>query len=189
MKQFIEFIPVALFVAVYFSTRDVYLSTACLMAALGLQVIYEFVRFRQVEKRTKVIFWVAMVFGGATLIFRNELFIQWKPTIVNWFFSGVLIGSHFLGRENMLRKMLGKQIPLPLKVWVHLNAGWALGFFIAGLLNLIVAYNFSLDFWVTYKLVGGFAITLTYIIITIVYLARTGYLKTPDDDKSDIQGT
>lgn len=189
MKQFIEFIPVALFVAVYFYTKDPYLATAWLMAALALQVCYEFIRFRKVEQKTKIIFWVAMIFGGATLIFHNQVFIQWKPTIVNWFFAGVLIGTHFLGKENLLKKMLGHQLPLPLKVWVHLNAGWALGFFIAGAVNLIVAYNFSFDFWVTFKLVGGLAITFSYMIITMVYLASNGYLKNPDDENSDIQGT
>ena len=40
----------------------------------------------------------------------------------------------------------------------------------------LVAYNFSLEFWVSYKLVGGVAITLVYMIVTIVYLAKGGYL-------------
>ena len=38
-------------------------------------------------------------------------------------------------------------------------------------------YNFSLDFWVTYKLVGGFAISLIYMVITMVYLVKGGYIK------------
>ncbi|MDH5738105.1 MAG: septation protein IspZ, partial [Gammaproteobacteria bacterium] len=181
MKQAIEFIPVALFVGVYFTTRDIYLSTALLMVGVLIQVIFEYLRYKKVESRTMVIFWVAMLFGGATLIFRNEQFIQWKPTILNWFFAGALIGTHFIGRENLLQRMLGKQVPLPVAVWSRLNAGWALGFFIAGVLNLVVAYYFSLDVWVTYKLVGGFAITFIYIAITVAYLAKSGYLKAPDE--------
>ena len=42
MKQFIEFIPVALFVGVYFTTKDIYLSTGVLMAGMLLQVAYEY---------------------------------------------------------------------------------------------------------------------------------------------------
>ncbi len=76
--------------------------------------------------------------------------------------------------------MLGGQIRLPGEVWRNLSYGWALGFVFAGVLNIIVAYNFSLDFWVTYKLVGGFSLTLFYIIVTITYLARGGYLKDLD---------
>ena len=62
-------------------------------------------------------------------------------------------------------------------MWRNLNLGWALGFFIAGVLNLVVAFSFSLDLWVTYKLVGGLMITTAYIIVTITYLIKGGYLK------------
>lgn len=181
MKQFIEFIPVLLFVVVYFTTRDIYVSTAVLMAGICLQVAYEFIRFRKVEKKTIVIFWVAMLFGGATLIFRSEVFIQWKPTIVNWLFSVALLTSQIFARDNLIKKMLANQLTLPDHVWRNLALGWSLGFFFAGALNLVVAYRFSLDFWVTYKLVGGFAISLVYMVITLVYLVKSGYIK---DDQS-----
>lgn len=177
MKQLIEFIPAVIFVGVFFTTRDFYLSTAAFMVALLLQVVYEYATYKKVETRTQVIFWIVMISGGLTLFFRNEIFVQWKPTIINWFFAAVLLGSHFFGKANMLKRMLGGQVPLPLKVWAHLNAGWAVGFFLAGALNLVVAYNFSLEFWVVYKLAGGMAITFTYIMITLVYLAKKGYLK------------
>jgi len=177
MKQFIEFLPVAFFVAVYFYTRDIYVSTAVLMAAIFVQVVVEFIAFRRVEKKTQVIFWVAILFGGATLLFRDQLFIQWKPTVVNWLFAVALLASQFIGRENLIKRMLGQQIKLPDHVWRNLNVGWACGFFIAGALNLVVAYSFSLDFWVSYKLFGGFAITLVYVIITVAYLAKGGYVK------------
>ena len=77
--------------------------------------------------------------------------------------------------------MLGTQLTLPDHVWFNLVMGWSLGFFIAGALNLIVAYGFSLDFWVSFKLIGGFATTLIYISITIAYLAKGGYLQDPDN--------
>ena len=47
---------------------------------------------------------------------------------------------------------------------------------LAGALNLIVAYNFSMEFWVSYKLIGGFGLTLLYIVITLVYLSKKGFL-------------
>ncbi|MFV2090907.1 MAG: inner membrane-spanning protein YciB, partial [Pseudomonadales bacterium] len=113
---------------------------------------------------------------GLTLVFRNETFIQWKPTIVNWLLASGLIGSHFIGNKNALQRMLGKQLTLIEEVWVKLNFGWAFGFFLAGVLNLLVAYNFSMEIWVSYKLIGGFALTLLYVMITIGYLSKKGYL-------------
>ena len=179
MKQFIEFIPVALFVGVYFTTKDIYLSTGVLMAGMLLQVAYEYFTSGTVEKKTWGIFAIAMIFGGATLMFRNEVFIQWKPTIVNWLFAITLWGSLALVKTNLLKKMMGKQLNMPDIAWRNINHGWALGFFIAGALNLVVAYNFSLDFWVTYKLFGGLALTISYMICTMVYLVKGGYLVEP----------
>jgi len=177
MKQFIEFIPIALFVAVYFATKDIFLSTGVLMAGLAIQLVFEYLITKQVARRTWVVFVIAIIFGGATLLFRNEVFIQWKPTVVNWFFAGALLGSHFIGKQNLIEKLLGSQLELPSHAWKTLNLGWSLGFFFAGVLNLIVAFNFSMDFWVTYKLVGGFLITTLYMIATVIYLVMGGYLK------------
>ena len=103
MKQFIDFIPIAAFVAVYFTTRDIFISTGVLMAGMALQIAYEYLAHRKVDKKTQIVFWIVMLFGGATLLFRNELFIQWKPTVVNWFFAGALITSHFIGAQNLIR--------------------------------------------------------------------------------------
>ncbi len=176
MKQFIELIPVAAFTGVYFYSRDIYIATMVLMAGTCLLVVYEYGTNRKVEKQTQVVFWVAVVLGAATLFFRNEAFLFWKPTVVNWLFALVLLGSQIVSRENLLKKMLGGQLPLPDHVWRNLSLGWACGFFLAGALNLIVAFQFSLDFWVSYKLFGGFAITLTYMTVTMVYLVKGGYL-------------
>ncbi len=176
MKQFFEFLPVGAFFITYVVSRDIFISTAVLMCALFAQVVFEAVVYRHVEKKTQIIFAVAIIFGGATLLFRDETFILWKPTIVNWLFSVILLGAYYVTRRNLLEVALGGQLRLPPTVWRNLNYGWATGFFVAGLLNLIVAYGFSLDFWVTYKLVGGFAITLFYIFITFYYLHVTGHL-------------
>lgn len=182
MRQFIEFIPVAAFVAVFFSTDDIYLATGVLMLGVCVQVGYEYGTTKSVGKQTQVIFWVVMIFGAATLVFQNDVFIKWKPTIVNWLFCLALLGSQFLMAENLLKKMLGKALELPELVWRNLAFGWSLGFFVAGALNIFVAYMFSTEFWVTYKLVGGISITLIYMIITVTYLYRGGYLNEIEEE-------
>ena len=182
MRQFIEFIPIAVFVAVYFTTRNIYLATAVLMAGVCVQVGLEYGMSRHVRKQTRVVFYIVMIFGGMTLVFQDELFIKWKPTIVNWVFCAALLLNQYLSKDNLLKKLLGEHLRLPDHVWRNLTFGWSFGFFLAGALNLVVAYGFSTDFWVTYKLVGGIAITLTYIIITMVYLVTGGYIEQEDTD-------
>ena len=53
MRQFIEFIPIAVFVAVYFTTRDIYLATGALMAGVCCQVGYEYIKDKGVSQRTQ----------------------------------------------------------------------------------------------------------------------------------------
>ena len=179
MSQLLDFVPVAVFVIVFFLT-DIFYATAALMVGVTIQVLVYLALKRPVSRELKITFWASILFGGLTLAFRNETFILWKPTIVNWLLAGILVGSHFFSRKTALQHMLGKQMTLHDQVWIRLNFGWAAGFFLAGTLNLFVAYNFSLDFWVSYKLIGGFALTFLYILITVGYLAAKGYLQEPD---------
>lgn len=185
MKQLIEFIPIALFGGVYFWTGDIFKATFVLMGGVSLQLAMEFWTTKQVSRQTWILFWSAILLGGATVILRNEEFLFWKPTIVNWIFSAVLFGFHFFSKENLLKKMLVTKIQFPEHVWRHLSLGWMVGFFFAGLLNLIVAFQFSLDFWVSYKLFGGLGLTLFYFFIMAVYLSKGGYLNKPNPVTED----
>lgn len=181
MKQFSEFLPIALFAGVYFYTRDIFVSTGVLMLAVCLQVGIEYGRTRSVSKQNQFILGSVVVLGGATLLFRDQAFIQWKPTVVNWIFCIVLLFAQFFSKENLLKKMLGKEIQLEDNVWRTLTLGWSFGFFLAGVLNLVVAYNFDMDFWVSYKLFGGFGLTLCYIVIMMIYLVKGGHIKLEEE--------
>jgi intracellular septation protein len=175
MNQLFDFLPIALFVAVFFLS-DIFYATAALMIGVAVQVAAYKLLHKPISRELQITFWVSMLFGGLTLAFRNETFIQWKPTIINWLFCVSLIGSHFIGKHNLLQRLLGHQLSLTEEIWVKLNFGWALGFFIAGALNLWVAYTFSMEIWVSYKLIGGFGITLFYILLTVGYLAHKGFM-------------
>ena len=174
MRQLLDFIPILVFVAVFFAT-DIYWATGALMAAVAVQVAAYKLMGRPVGRELKLTFWVSILFGGLTLALRDETFIQWKPTVVNGLLSATLIGGHFMGK-NLIEKLLGGQLKLPTEVWTNLNFGWAGGFFLAGVLNLVVAYGFSMEVWVTYKLVGGLGLTFAYIALTLIYLHRLGLL-------------
>ena len=175
MNQLFDFLPIGLFVAVFFLS-DIFYATGALMIGVTLQVVAYKLLGKPISKELQITFWASIIFGALTLVFRNETFIQWKPTIVNWLFCVLLIGSHFIGQKNLLHRLLGHQLSLTEEVWVKLNFGWSFGFFFAGALNLVVAYNFSMEFWVSYKLIGGFALTLFYIVLTVAYLASKGFL-------------
>jgi intracellular septation protein len=55
--------------------------------------------------------------------------------------------------------------------WGKLNFSW--GLFFAGMaaLNLVVAYNFSTNFWVNYKLFGTMGLMFGFILVQSIFLA------------------
>ena len=176
MQQLIDFIPILAFVSVFFLFDDIYLATLALMVGASCQILIERIFLKNVRGVTKAIFAVIIISGGLTVALQNDVFIKWKPTIVNWLFGFALVFSYVVLRENLLKRLAGKSLHLEDEVWVRLNYGWSLGFLIAGLLNLFVAYTFSTEIWVSYKFVGGPLISLIYFAITIIYLAKGGYL-------------
>lgn len=173
--QLLEFLPILVFVAVYYA-YGIYYATAALMLAAALEVGFLWVTKRNISSMLKFTLWLSLIFGGLTLLLHDKTFIQWKPTVLNWAMSLALLGSHFAGR-TLPERMLGSQLSLPAGVWSRLNFGWAVGFFVAGALNLYVARNYSEAFWVNYKLIGGFGITLLYVLISVGYLLLGGHLR------------
>ena len=177
MKQIIEYLPIIIFSITYFYTRDIFFATLVLLIGIVIQVCLEYLIEKKVSKKTKIILGISLLFGGSTIFFRNEEFLFWRPTVISWSFTVLLLSFELFSGKNLLKLIMGKAIILPDNVWKILSHGWSLGFFISGLLNIIIAYNFTIDFWVSYKLFGGFLITLAYLIIMMIYLRRGGYLK------------
>jgi intracellular septation protein len=126
-------------------------------------------------KRVEPMLWASLgiivVFGGATLLLQDETFIKWKPTVLYWLLGGVLAAAAVLGR-NLVRTMLSQQVQLPDPVWARLNWSWVGFFAFMGGLNLYVAYNYSTDLWVNFKLFGGMGLMLAFVLIQALFLAR-----------------
>ena len=184
MKQLLEFIPIALFFITYqlkgesialggweHTFDGMFSATAVLMIATILQVVATYALTREFEKRLMWLLLAVMVFGGATLVFRNQMFIQWKPTIFNWALAVAFGASQFVGDKNLMERTLGSQIHLPKAVWTKLNLLWVSNFAIVGALNLVVAYGYSEDAWVSYKLYSAIGFTLLLTVLTALLIS------------------
>jgi len=184
MKQIAEFVPIALFFIVYqldgqsislagftYQFDGIFSATAVLMVATVLQVLISWAVTRRLEKRLLWLLLAVVVFGGATLIFRNQMFIQWKPTIFNWALGLAFGASQFIGDKNLMERTLGRQIHLPKPIWSRLNLLWVANFLIVGGLNLVVAYGFSEQAWVSYKLYSAIGFTLLLTVLTALIIS------------------
>ena len=171
MKMLADLFPVILFFVAY-QLFDIYVATQVAIVAAALQVAYHRIRYGRVENTHWLTLGLLVVFGGLTLALRDPTFIKWKPTVVNWLFAAAFLFSQLFMRRSLLRRMMDHAIDLPEPAWMRLNAAWVLFFFAMGVLNLYVAYNYSEQTWVNFKLFGFLGLTLAFMLAQGVYLAR-----------------
>jgi intracellular septation protein len=171
MKFLFDLLPVlAFFVA--FQLAGIYAATAVAIATTFVQVAWLKLRGKRVDAMLWASLAIIVVFGGATLVLKDETFIKWKPTVLYWMLGAVLGGAALVFRRNLIRAMLSEQVQLPDPVWNRLNWSWVGFFLFMGGLNLYVAFNYSTDLWVNFKLFGGMGLMLLFVVVQALFLAR-----------------
>jgi len=171
MKFLIDFFPIVLFFIAY-KFGGIYIATSVAIVTSVIQVSYEWFRYRKVELMQWVTLGLIVLLGGATLLLHNEIFIKWKPTVINWVLAVLFLGSHYLGKEPLIKRMMNSQVTLPDPVWTKLSFSWVGFFFVSGLANIYVAYHFSTNTWVDFKLFGVLGLTVLFVLLQAVYLSR-----------------
>jgi intracellular septation protein len=161
--------------AVTASQAPILLSTAVAIVASLVQIGYLLARRRKVDGMLWISLAIIVVFGGATIYFRDDTFIKWKPTILYWAFAAALLISQVFVRKNLIRVMMEKQMKLPDAIWGRLNLAWTVFFSAMGLLNLYVAFNYDLNTWVNFKMFGTMGLMFAFIIGQSLFLAK--YMK------------
>lgn len=178
MQALLDLLPAIVFFVVY-RLYGIYAATAAIMGTMALQLAYQWLRHRKV---TKMFLWTAIivwVFGAVTLILRNPVFIQWKPTIVSWVFALAFLGSHFVGsRKTLIERALGESFEIDRAVSRQLSVMWIMAFAAIGALNLYFVYNFSEAVWVDFKVFGITGITLLVALLQGVWV----YVKSAKGD-------
>jgi len=185
MKLITDFLPIILFFIAYkfgggtytfngqeYQVEGIYAATAVMMVATLIQVAVSWLIHRKVEKQHSVTLILVLVLGGATIWLQNPEFVMWKPTAVNWLFALAFIGARVFTDKTLLERLLASHLDLPTAVWSRLNMAWILFFIFSGILNIYIAYWYSEETWVNFKLFGSLAITVVFILGQALYLSR-----------------
>ena len=182
MKLILDFFPVVLFFAVYKYTGDLIIATLVLIPATVVQVVVGYLRERKIEPMPLVTLALVVILGGATVYLNDPLFIKWKPTLVNGLFALAFLGSEFLfGKKTVVERLMSSAVNLSQAQWRALNRAW-IGFFIfSGVTNIWVAYQFSENTWVNFKLFGMLGLTLIFVVLQGIWMSRVA----PQTSKED----
>ncbi len=171
MKFLFDFFPIIVFYIGY-KMYDIYYATAFAIAATFVQISLFWLKNRRFEKMHIITLALITVLGGATIYFQDPAFIQWKVSVVNWLFGAVILGSQFIGKTPLIERMMNHAISMESAIWVKLNAAWGLFFIGMGFLNLYVMFNFEEAIWVEFKVYGLLGLTIAFVIIQSIYLAK-----------------
>jgi intracellular septation protein len=170
LKLVLDFFPLLAFFISY-KLANIYVAVAVLMAATAVQTIGNRLHSGKWHKIHLFGLAIALVFGGLTLALHDERFIKWKVTVFFW-----LIGVVFLAGVAMKKSPLKalfesineQSLPVPAPVWMRVDLIWAVVSILVGMLNLHVAFSYSLDTWVNFKVWG-------ITVIQILLFLYTGY--------------
>jgi intracellular septation protein len=206
MKQLFDFLPIVLFFIVYKFFLDlpdelivavnewlpfmaltpgnesdaIYMATLVAIIATIIQVAFSAILLKKVEKMPIITLVLLVIFGGATLLLKDPLFIQWKPSVINGLFGIGFLLSQFIGSKPLVQRLMSQAVAIEDdSVWEKLNLSWVFFFAISGLANIIVApaidpfnLQFSESTWVDFKLFGLMGMTIAFVIGQAFYLAR-----------------
>ena len=184
MKIALDLFPILLFVAVYKFTT-IYEATAVLMVATLLQSLLMYRLEGKLATMQKVTLILSVVFGGLTLILQDDRFIKYKPTLLYSCIALGLMFSQFVLKKNFLKTMLGSQVNLPDANWQTLSVSWIGYCIFMATTNAYVAYEFSTDEWVNFK-IWGYVFPLTFFVGTGIYIAKH---MSPSEHTADDEAT
>ncbi|MSQ80418.1 MAG: septation protein A [Candidatus Methylopumilus sp.] len=164
MKFLFDLFPVILFFIAY-KFSNIYTATLVVIGATFFQVIYSKLKHKRIDKLLIFNAVLISILGGTTLWLHNTNFIKWKPSILYWLLASSLLFFQYFKKNNLVKNLMGQQIKLNDKTWNQLNIMSALFFTLLGVLNLYVAYHFSENAWVNFKLFGITGLIMVYAII------------------------
>lgn len=169
MQILADYFPLILFFLA-FKWQGIMFATGVAIVASIAQIAW----FAWRRGKVSVVHWLSfaiiVVFGGATLLLQDEMFIKWKPTVLYLAFCAVLAVGKLFGKD-LLQYVL-KDLTLPAPVWTGVTWSWVAFFAAMAALNWYVAFHFSTETWVNFKVWGGIGLFLLFAVVQGLFLAR-----------------
>ena len=171
-KSILKFVtdigPLAIFFLFYYNNdKNLIIAIPPLIVATIISVLLVWIFEKKIPMVPLLSGILITLFGGLTIYFDDPIFIYMKPTIINILFGLALLFGKYFTKEPVLKKILGKSIPLRDEGWKILNSRWMYFFFALAFLNEIVWRTQSEEFWVNFKVWGMLPLTFIFTAFQI----------------------
>jgi intracellular septation protein len=156
--------------------------TAVFMAAIVLAAIVSRMKLGRISPMLKLTAALGVFFGGLTIWFNDERFIQIKPTIIYAFFAILLIGGWMRGKALLKYVLEAAFEGLTDEGWLKLSLSWGVFFLFLAVANEAMRAWVDFDLWLTLKVWGVTALTFLFSMANIPMLLKHG-LKLGDEQE------
>jgi len=169
------FIGYKVFERIYGGLIGTLMGTGVFMAAVLTAMAFSLYFYRRVSPMMWISSVLVIFFGGLTLYFRDERFIQIKPTIIYVGFAALLFAG-LAAKKSLLKYVFGPVFPgLNEEGWRKISRNWALLFLTMAIANEVLRQTLSFDAWLTFKVWGFTAAAFVFALCNVPMLLRHGF--------------
>lgn len=165
------------------------LSTAAFMAAIVIAVIISKIKLGRVSPMLWLSAMLVLFFGGLTIYFQDQSFIQVKPTIIYSFFALMLFGGLLRGKALLKYLLQAAYDGLTDEGWRKLSRNWGFFFVAMAVANEVMRHSMSFDAWLSVKVWGVTVVSLLFALANIPMLTRHGLTLGNNIDSEEIGET
>ena len=158
--------------------------TAAFMAAIVIAVIVSKVKLGRVSPMLWLSALLILFFGGLTIYFHDQSFIQVKPTIIYSFFALMLFAGLLRGKPLLRVLLQAAYDGLSHEGWMKLSRNWALFFVAMAVANEVMRRSMSFDAWLAVKVWGVTIVSVVFAAANLPMLMRHG-LTLGEEPKAD----
>ncbi len=130
--------------------EQILFSTKVFVPTILLALAASWFLTRKLPKMAVITAVVVVIFGGLTLILRDETFVKMKPTILYGLFAGIL-GFGLLRGQSYLKYLMDELIPMRDEGWTKFTVRFAVFYVFLAVLNEVVWRSYGTDTWVNFR--------------------------------------
>ena len=169
----LDFGPLLVFFLAY-KFQGVIIGTATFMVAIVLAVLVSKLKLGRVSPMLWLSAILVVFFGGLTIYFHDQRFIQIKPTIIYAFFAALLLGGLARGKPLLKYLLQAAYDGLSEEGWRKLSRNWAFFFIAMAVANEIMRNAMDFDTWLAVKVWGVTIISFLFAAANIPMLLKHG---------------
>lgn len=169
----LDFGPLLVFFLAY-KFQGVIIGTAAFMVAIVLAVLVSKLKLGRVSPMLWLSAILVVFFGGLTIYFHDQRFIQIKPTIIYAFFAALLLGGLARGKPLLKYLLQAAYDGLSEEGWRKLSRNWAFFFIAMAVANEIMRNAMDFDTWLAVKVWGVTIISFLFAAANIPMLLKHG---------------